>query len=88
MNIKVIDGKPQISYPCHWQYKVIGTQKSAVKQAIQQVVSESEYSIHPSKTSRSGKYYSFNLEIYVTSEEARNFFFNELRAHSAITMVI
>jgi putative lipoic acid-binding regulatory protein len=88
VKIKVIDGKPQVSYPCHWQYKVIGLKEEAVKQAIREIVSDSDHLISPSKKSSSGKYHSFNLEIFVTSEESRNFFFNELRAHSAVTMVI
>jgi putative lipoic acid-binding regulatory protein len=87
LNIKVIDGKPEVSYPCRWQYKIIGLQEEDVIQAIREIVSESNHQLSPSKKSRSGKYHSFNLEIFVESEESRNFFFNELRAHTAVTMV-
>lgn len=87
MNIKEIDGKPEISYPCRWHYKVIGTREEDVIKAIREIVSNSDHDFAPSKKSRSGKYHSFNLEIFVESEETRNFFFNELRAHTAVTMV-
>jgi len=88
VKIKVIDGKPQVSYPCHWQYKVIGRKEEELEQAIRDIVSDCDHLLYPSKKSRSGKYHSFNLEILVSSEESRNFFFNELRSHSAVTMVI
>ena len=87
MNIKVIAGKPEVSYPCRWHYKVIGLQEEELIQAISDIVSESDHQLSPSKKSRSGKYHSFNLEIFVENEESRNFFFNELRAHTAVTMV-
>ncbi|MBC8316543.1 MAG: DUF493 domain-containing protein [Desulfobulbaceae bacterium] len=87
MNIKVIDGKPEIIYPCRWHYKVIGIEEKMLIKAILAIVCESEHQLSPSKTSKSGKYHSYNLEIFVESEEARNFFFNELRSHSAVTMV-
>ena len=87
MNIKVIEGKPEITYPCRWHYKVIGVQKDDLNQAIREIVSESDHTFSPSKKSRSGKYHSFNLEIHVENEESRNFFFNELRSHTAVKMV-
>jgi uncharacterized protein len=87
LTIKVIDGKPEVSYPCHWHYKVIGMQKEDLIQAIREIVCESDHQLSSSKKSRSGKYHSFNLEIFVESEESRNFFFNKLRAHTAVTMV-
>lgn len=87
MNFKVIDGKPEVIYPCRWQYKVIGVEKNVLVEAIHDIVSESAHQLSPSKISKSGKYHSFNLEIVVESEESRNFFFNELKSHSAVTMV-
>ena len=87
LNIKEIDGKPQITYPCRWPFKVIGRQKEELFKAVSTIVADSDHTLTHSKESRSGKYHSLNLEIFVESEESRNYFFNELRTHSAVTMV-
>ncbi len=49
---------------------------------------ETEHTLDLSNTSRTGRYVSFNLEVTVASEEARNFYFAALRHHASITMVL
>lgn len=88
MNIKAIDGKPQVSYPCRWPFKVIGLEEEELVKAVQGIVADSDHTLTHSQKSRSGKYLSYNLEILVVSEESRNFFYKELQSHPAVTMVI
>ena len=47
-----------------------------------------DYILTPSKKSSSGKYHSFNLEIVVESEEARNFYYATFSNEKTIKMVI
>jgi putative lipoic acid-binding regulatory protein len=83
-----INRKLAVSYPCRWLYKIIGTQQDALLAAVDEIFAGSDHSLTFSHASRTGKYVSFNLEVTVHSEEARNFFFAALREHSAIQMVL
>jgi putative lipoic acid-binding regulatory protein len=69
-------------------YKIIGMKEDAVRQAISEIITDSKHSINFSNTSSSGKYISLSLEILVPNEEARNYFFNELRDHPDIKLVL
>ena len=86
--MKHIDQKLEIEYPCRWLYKIIGTEKDALISAVNEIFAGSEHSLTFSNSSRAGKYISFNLEVTVHSEEARNYFFTVLRQHSSIKMVL
>jgi putative lipoic acid-binding regulatory protein len=86
--MKHIDQKLEITYPCAWLYKIIGTEKDAIQSAIKEILSDSEYTLAYSNSSGTGKYISYNLEVTVHSEESRNFFFTVLRQHPSIKMVL
>jgi uncharacterized protein len=83
-----IDLKVAVSYPCQWLYKIIGTEKDALVMAVSEIFAGADHSFTFSRSSRTGKYVSFNLEVTVHSVEARNFFFAALREHSAVKMVL
>jgi putative lipoic acid-binding regulatory protein len=86
--MKHIDQKLETQYPCCWLYKIIGTEKDALISAVNEIFAGSEHTLTFSNSSRAGKYISFNLEVTVHSEEARNYFFTVLRQHSSIKMVL
>ncbi|MFH1217500.1 MAG: DUF493 domain-containing protein [Pseudomonadota bacterium] len=86
--MKEIDQKVAIEYPCLWLYKIIGTGEDELLDAIREILGEAEYTLSLSNTSRTGKYLSFNLEVMVHSEEARNYFFAAIREHSSVKMVL
>lgn len=88
MNSNIHEDKPVIEYPCRWLYKIIGSEAREIEVAVQQIMGETEHTLDLSHTSRTGKYVSFNLEVTVASEEARNFYFAALRHHASITMVL
>ncbi|MFP3982776.1 MAG: DUF493 domain-containing protein [Desulfurivibrionaceae bacterium] len=80
--------KPEVNYPCQWQYKLIGPESGPLRQAVSEIIKESPHSLTPSRTSRTGKYVSYNLEVFVASEEIRDYYFNELRSHYAVKIII
>lgn len=80
--------KPQIDYPCLWQYKVIGTAMHEILEAINSVVGDSDHTINESNKSSNGKYLSINLEMEVHSEDMRNLIFTELQRHPSLKMII
>ena len=89
MNRAEIGGrKLELTYPCAWSYKAIGTEAESVVAAIESVVGKRECLIHESNRSRSGKYVSVALETVVSSEEDRTTLYEALLRAPAIKMVL
>ncbi|MFZ1519090.1 MAG: DUF493 domain-containing protein [Ignavibacteriaceae bacterium] len=80
--------KPNIDYPCHWQYKVIGTDVDQMIKTIEEIVEGMEFYISSSKISSHGKYSSLNLKVFVTSETIRDIIFAKLEASEFVKMVL
>lgn len=88
--------KPEITYPCRWEYKVIGRDDQAVKDAVaacvqglaQDQASPRDYGLGFSRASGKGNYLSFKLELEVRSQTERDALFQDLSAHPAVFMVI
>jgi putative lipoic acid-binding regulatory protein len=81
-------GRVQIDYPCLWLYKVIGSDRDALSDALAEVIGSKMCHISVSNTSSSGKYVSFNVEVFVESEEKRNEIYMDLNAHPRIKIVL
>jgi len=87
--MKCLDGcKPEISYPCQWQYKLIGEERTAILAVIEQTVDIARCQIVEGNASSSGKYLSLNLEIEVISEAERLRLYEVFSNHSAIRVVL
>lgn len=88
MSSCLTEQKPEIDYPCLWQYKVIGNDKDKILAAISSVIGNKEHTICESRKSSTGKYLSVNLELQVLSEDMRNHIFMELQRHPSLRMII
>ena len=88
MEIKIKDSTYKLVYPCEWLYKVIGSDKEQLHQAITHVVKDSSCSITPSNSSKTGKYHCLNLEITVQNEEERNLIYEALKEHPQVKLVL
>jgi putative lipoic acid-binding regulatory protein len=83
------DGKrPNIYYPCDWDYRIIGDNVEDMLEAVKEATSGLDYELKPSNVSKSGKYFSFNLRLKVLSEDERDAIFRNLDGHENIIMVI
>jgi len=88
--------KPTIEYPCHWAFKVIGLEETAVCLAIDKCLEDclagdmAKRGIHVggSRESRGGKYVSVSLSLQVASEEERNALFQALANRPEVRIVI
>jgi putative lipoic acid-binding regulatory protein len=80
--------KPEIEYPCVWQYKIIGMERQAIQTALSQELGDAPYSLSTSRRSKKGKYISLNLELTVHNEEERVHVYNILKAHPSIKLVL
>ena len=80
--------KPNIEYPCDWQYKIIGTDTDEMIKAIELAVEGLDYKITSSNISSKGNYFSLNLKVFVTSEVIRDIIFAKLKDNDFIKMVL
>ena len=80
--------KPQIDYPCEWQYKIIGESATVITQLVADRVHEKDYSLTRSNVSSGGRYVSMSLELVVDSEERRLELYRVLAEDSSIKVVM
>jgi putative lipoic acid-binding regulatory protein len=80
--------KPNIDYPCEWNYKVIGTDVDEMIKAIESAVVGMEYEINSSNVSSKGNYFSLNLKVFVTSEVIRDLIFEKIESSEFVKMVL
>ena len=85
--------RPEIVYPCRWEYKVIGSSRECMEAAIVAIVQDLnytrlDYTLDFSHASSTGKYCSFLLVVTVEDEEHRNAIFEALEKHNDVRMVL
>ena len=80
--------KPNIDYPCLWQYRLIGEDRSAILAAIHATVDVNRCVIAEGNTSSGGRYLSLNLEITVGNEAERLRLYQVFSDHPAIRVVL
>jgi len=88
MNNNSGSGSLNISYPCKWSYKIIGSDAEELIAAVEETITNLEYDITPSNISSNEKYLSLNVQVLVPSEIMRNIIFQQLSKHPAIKIVI
>lgn len=81
-------GKPDIKYPCPWIYKVIGPDESALRQCIDTLLGNQGVLVSNSHTSSGGKYCSLNVEVIVDDDETRLKYYQLLKNHAAVKVVM
>jgi putative lipoic acid-binding regulatory protein len=67
---------------------VVGYERAGLEIAAIEIFSERPYTLVPSNSSKSGKYISMNLELLVHNEDERTYFYETLKAHVHIKMVL
>ncbi|MGP1581023.1 MAG: HP0495 family protein [Wolinella sp.] len=85
--MKILEGEPEISYPCEWSYTIITQSEEEARLASFEIL-ESEHKFTPSNKSRTGKYQSFNIKLLVESKEKRDEIFQKFQAHTLVKMVL
>ncbi len=70
--------KPTIIYPCLWDYRVIMTTKdtSVLKELLETY--QRPFKLEFKNTSKSAKFYSFNVSMEVSNEAERNEIFQKI----------
>lgn len=80
--------KPDISYPCQWEYLVIGTDEQRLTEIIVTACAPMIPVIGRSKSSSGGRYCSLKAVLVVDSEQMRLEIFTRISEHPDVKMVI
>ena len=79
--------KPEIDYPCAWDYRIIGRSEELLRTAASGIA-PADHKIAPGKESKQGKYISLCLTVQVIHEEQRLNLFAALKDHADIMFVL
>lgn len=82
-----IEGKPEIHYPCLWEFRIIGEDKQDLEHIVSELVVK-PYTLDEKNHSSKGRFVSMHLSVEVESEEERNALYQSLSTHKAIKMVL
>lgn len=80
--------KPEIEYPCDWDYKIIGNNVDGILYAIEDAAQGLDYQVSPSNVSKTGKYVSINLKVKVENEYIRDSVYSSLDDAECVIMVL
>ena len=88
MDIDLSKHKLALTYPCLWDYKLIGKDEAALRRAIHQVMGGLDHTVSFSNASRTGKYCSLKVELTVQSEQQRTDLYLAFKASRDIILVL
>lgn len=80
--------KPEIIYPCNWNYRIVGTNESQIRDAVVSLLKDKLFTIELSNTSGKGTYVSLKLTTEVDSEAERVALFEAIKGLSIVKMVL
>lgn len=79
--------KPDITYPCEWEYRIIGEDEELIKKLVFDTMPR-EYSLKISKHSKNKRFVSVHVCVITHSEEERNDIFQTFAKSKCVKMVI
>ena len=80
--------KPEIAYPCLWQYRLIGEDEAAMRAALAACVAPERCALSPGNRSSGGRYLSLVADLIVSDEAERLELYRLLAEHPDIRMVL
>jgi putative lipoic acid-binding regulatory protein len=80
--------KPEIQYPCSWEYKIIGSDVDKILSAIENAAGGMDYTITPSNVSRNNKYFSISAVVEVPNQVTRDIIYAALVKSEDIKFVL
>ena len=85
---RTVGCKPEIHYPCRWQFRLIGEERVAIIQAIHATVDRANCVITEGNISSGGRYLSLSVEMTVNDEAERLQLYRRFAADPAIRVVL
>ena len=84
----MLEGQPEISYPCAWTYRIICTDAPELRSAIASLVADSAHTLTSIGDSASGRYHRFELVVTVRDAGHRNAIFAGLGRVTSVRFVL
>ncbi|MDR2549372.1 MAG: DUF493 domain-containing protein [Desulfobulbus sp.] len=88
MNEDIRGCKPEIHYPCRWQFRLIGEERNAMVAAIGRVVDLAACAIADGNVSTGGRYLSVIVETTVDDEAERLRLYRQFADDPAVKVVL
>jgi putative lipoic acid-binding regulatory protein len=79
--------RPDIDYPCAWDYRLIGRSEEILRAAAAQIAPP-DHQIEAGQQSKQGSYCSLSLTVTVLDEGQRLEIFHALKAHVDVLFVL
>ncbi len=79
---------PALTYPLEWEYRVIGSDETALRSAIARVLGARSHNVVSSKKSPEGRWISVHVELVVATEVERDQLHRDLVAEPAVQYVM
>lgn len=79
--------KPQIDYPCQWEYRIITDNQEMAENIIFELLHK-PYTLTTKNKSMHGKFISINLVLEVETQQERDDIFQKLTQLPCVKMVI
>jgi len=86
--MEAISGRPEISYPTSWTYRIICTREEAVRSAVPGIVGPIEHRLQNLGASSGGRYQRLELVLEVRDEAHRNEIFAALGRLTEVRFVL
>lgn len=86
--IRTTGCKPEIHYPCRWQFRLIGEERAAIIQAVHAAVDSAACVVTEGNVSSGGRYLSINVEMTVNDEAERLRLYQQFASNPAIRVVL
>ncbi len=80
--------RPEINYPCIWEYRVIGTDRQRLTEIVLSACEPAVPTIRDGNRSSQGRYCSVNATVEVSSEDMRLAIFARISNNPEIKLVI
>lgn len=80
--------QPQIDYPCHWSYTVIGEDETELRTIIADACAPAIVAVSLSQRSAGGRYLSLHASLVVDSAATRQAIHQSLQSHPAVKIVL
>ncbi|KAA3658937.1 MAG: DUF493 domain-containing protein [Calditrichaeota bacterium] len=87
-NLDKYKNELKIEYPCVWNYKLIGKEADALRDAVEEVVNKENFLLSLSNKSTKGNFTSFNLAVKVEDEAHRLDVYQRLKNLTEIAIIL
>ena len=70
---------PDITYPCHWEYRLVGRKQNEMEEAVRRLLPSRDYTLKPGNRSAKGTFISLHLSVLVFNHNDRRFLYDQLK---------